>query len=147
MNPIYLRPSRGLTFMNMAHVISQRATCPRLHVGAVIVKDGRVLSMGYNGAPPGEEHCDAVGCDLRGPTGGCVRAIHAEANAIAWAARAGIAIDGATMYCTHSPCLACCRLIQAVGIEALAYTHWYRETELPPRMHTFPIIPTVAMAP
>lgn len=138
-----IRPSRDLTFMDMAYLIARRATCPRLHVGAVIVKDGRVLSMGYNGSPSGEEHCDTVGCDLRGPTGGCVRSIHAEANAIAWAARAGISIDGSTIYCTHSPCLACCRLIQAAGIHSLAYGEWYRETELPPGMHTFPIVSTL----
>lgn len=125
--------------MDMAHLVARRATCPRLHVGAVIVKDGRVLSMGYNGSPPGQPHCYEVGCDIRNPHQGCQRSIHAEANAIAWAARAGIAIDGATMYCTHSPCLACCRLIEGAGIAALAYTHWYRETELPANMHTFPI--------
>ena len=119
-------------FIEMAKLISQRGTCGRARVGAIIVKDGRIISMGYNGAPSGMKHCTEVGCEheQHGVTG-CERAIHAEANAIAWAARAGTPPIGggeSAMYCTHAPCYTCAKLIISAGIAAVHYYFVYRDT-------------------
>jgi dCMP deaminase len=83
--------------------------------------------MGYNGSPPGQPHCTEVGCE---PETGCERTIHAEANAIAWAARAGVPTEEATMYSSHSPCRHCAQLIAACGIEEFVYLENYREERL-----------------
>jgi dCMP deaminase len=133
------RPDRDDLFMQIAYLVSTRSTCLRGHVGAVVVKDRRIISMGYNGAPPGQPHCLDVGCDERnlydGETGnlllelGCQRAIHAEANALAWAARAGVSTDEATMYATHSPCPSCARLCVSAGICKYVYDRAYRVRE------------------
>jgi dCMP deaminase len=115
--------------------LSHLGTCDRKQVGAVIVKDGRCISWGYNGAPPGLPHCseNAHGWDnLPGVHGstfhnhliderGCRNATHAEANALAYAARQGISVDGATLYVTLAPCLDCARLLIAAGIRAVDY--------------------------
>ena len=125
--------------MNLAWQVALRGTCPRASVGAVIVRDDRVISMGYNGAPPGESHCDVVGCEepieasadgTRFPGSGCQRAVHAELNAISWAARAGVATEGATMYCTHAPCRTCAQAILSAGIIGLVYEREYRAQAL-----------------
>lgn len=109
----------------MAAVTSARGTCERASVGAVIAQDGRIVSTGYVGSPSGLPHCTDVGC-LPGPSGGCDRTVHAEANAIAFAARYGIATDGATLYCTHSPCRSCAKSIINAGIVRVVYEHEYR---------------------
>jgi len=91
------RPDWDLYFIRIAKEVASRSTCPRAAVGAVIVKDNRILATGYNGAPAGEPHCTEVGCDM--VDGHCQRAVHAETNAIAQAAKYGISVDGATLYC------------------------------------------------
>lgn len=137
------RVDRDTMFLEIARLISERSTCERAHVGAVIVKDGRIISTGYNGAPPGMPHCEEVGCeadtvevnhpeleleDNRYTIEGCVRTIHAEANAIAWASRAGLPVEGATMYCTHAPCYNCAKLMLSAGIACMHYDIAYRDT-------------------
>ena len=119
------RPSRDLTFATIAKVISFRATCLRAKVGAVIVKDKRIISVGYNGALPGEEHCFSESCNPNQP---CENTVHAEANAIYHAAKSGISLVGATIYCTHSPCPKCSEAIIQSGITRLVYIKDYRES-------------------
>lgn len=108
------RPTWDQVFMMHAQIAALRATCPRLHVGAVIVKDNRILSSGYNGAVSGQPHCTDVGCLLIGDN--CNRSIHAEQNAITSAARFGISISDSSIYITHQPCLVCAKMIIQAGI-------------------------------
>jgi dCMP deaminase len=91
------RPDWDTYFMNIAKDVATRSTCPRASVGAVIVKDNRILSTGYNGSPPGESHCIEVGCLMI--NNHCERTIHAETNAVVQAAKFGVNIDGSTLYC------------------------------------------------
>ena len=115
-----MRPSWDEYFMDIAKEVAKRSTCPRASVGAVIVKDNRILSTGYNGAPPKEPHCTEVGCLMK--NNHCERTIHAETNAIAQAARFGIAINGATLYYWDSlgrpadSCVKCSQVMKAAGI-------------------------------
>ena len=108
-------------FLKIAEKVASRATCPRASVGAVIVKDKRIIATGYNGAPSGEPHCSDVGCDM--VNGHCQRAIHAETNAIAQAARFEVAVGRATLYYWDSggrpmrACVKCTQLIRAAGIK------------------------------
>lgn len=118
-----MRPTHDEMFMAMAHLVASRSTCNRGKIGAVIVEDRRPISIGYNGAPPGVKHCTDVGCM---PEDGCERTIHGEANAIAWAARRGISVEGSTMYSTYSPCRMCANLIIASGISRFVYDNEYR---------------------
>lgn len=122
------RISRDQMLMEMAIIASKRSTCNRKHVGAIIAIEGRPISVGYAGAPSGLPHCLEHGC-LAGPDGGCIRTQHAEANAIAFAARKGIATEKATLYTTVSPCLACAKLIINAGISRVWYLELYRKTE------------------
>lgn len=105
--------------MALAAQVATRATCDRKHVGAVIVQDNHIISTGYNGAPPGQPHCDDVGHDLvdvRGnPT--CVRCTHAELNALLAAAKFGNRVEGSTMYITHAPCKDCAKAIITAGVQ------------------------------
>lgn len=114
-------------FMKIATTVSMRSTCPRKHVGALIVRDRQILSTGYNGSPRGLPHCDDEGCFLvnMGGRASCVRTIHAEANAIVQAARNGVRIGGATLYTTAYPCPDCGRAIINAGIEAVVYGSKY----------------------
>lgn len=115
-----MRPDWDTYFLRIAEQVAQRSTCPRAMVGAVIVRDNRILSTGYNGAAPGKPHCDEVGCLVEGDH--CQRAIHAETNAVAQAARFGIAINGATLYYWDSlgrdaeSCVKCSQVMEAAGI-------------------------------
>jgi dCMP deaminase len=120
------RPDWDVYFMQMAHLVATRATCPRRHVGAIVVKDKHVLSGGYNGSLPGLPHCDDIGCLIEG-TSGCQRTIHAEMNAIAQAARHGISLSGSIIYVTTFPCMSCFKSIIAVGIIEVIYGSEYRE--------------------
>jgi dCMP deaminase len=122
------RISRDQMLMEMAIIASKRSTCSRKHVGAIIAIEGRPVSVGYAGAPAGLPHCLDHGC-LTGPDGGCIRTQHAEANAIAFAARKGIATERATLYTTVSPCLACAKLIINAGIEEVWFLELYRKME------------------
>ena len=119
------RPSRDEIIMEVAYAFSRRGTCDRLRVGAAIARDGRVLVTGYNGPPAGLPHCDAL-CTIRHTTG-CLVAVHAEANAIAYAARYGISTATADLYTTHLPCLGCSQLIINAGISRVLYRTDYRD--------------------
>jgi dCMP deaminase len=100
--------------MQIARDVATRATCLRRQVGAVIVRDRRILTTGYNGAPMGLSHCREVGCHL--VNGHCVRCLHAEQNAIIQGAYCGVSTDGAALYCTHQPCNMCAKMIVNAGI-------------------------------
>ena len=113
------RPSWNDYFINIACEVAQRATCPRAQVGAVIVKDRRILSTGYNGAPTGEPHCFDSGCIVTDAH--CLRAIHAEVNAVCQAAKYGISVEGAVLYYWDSQerdmcCHNCIQVMKAAGI-------------------------------
>lgn len=117
--------------MEITRVVASRSTCLRRQVGATIVKGRRLLTSGYNGAPRGLRHCCEVGC-LRAaqsiPSGErheLCRGTHAEQNAIVQAALYGVAIDGATLYCTHQPCSACTKLLINAGIVRVVYGEPY----------------------
>lgn len=121
------RPTWDEYFMLMAKLASTKSTCLAFPVGAVIVKDRQVLATGYNGSPSGSAHCTAQGYCYEGLSS-CdasktlpSRAVHAEANAIAQAARHGIATQGATIYVTLEPCIACLKLIISAGIREVFY--------------------------
>ena len=126
------RISKIDTYLNVAEAFAYRSTCLKRKYGAVIVKDDVVVSTGYNGSPRGYTNC----CD----TGSCpriernlhqgqgyelCRAIHAEQNAIIQAAKLGSSIDGATLYCTHQPCVICAKMIVNSGIKRVVYRHGY----------------------
>ena len=106
-------------FMNIADQVATRSTCDRKNVGAVIVRDKTILSTGYNGSLRGAPHCDEIGHDLE--NGHCIRTVHAEANAVAQAARHGVIIDNAELYVTASPCLTCFKLVVNAGIRVIHY--------------------------
>lgn len=120
-------------FMNIAELIAKRSTCLRRKVGAVMVKDKRILSTGYNGAPKGVKHCEEVGClrerlgILSGDRQELCRGVHAEQNAIIQAALYGVSILGATLFCTHLPCFICAKMLVNVGIEKIYYKQEYRD--------------------
>lgn len=110
-------------FATQSRVMALRSTCPRLSVGCVIVRDKRVIASGYNGSITGDEHCEDVGCKI--VEGHCIRAIHAEQNALLQCARFGIATKGASIYVTHSPCLTCTKSLIQAGIETIYYENAY----------------------
>ena len=121
-------------FMEMAHVIATWSSCntPGRAIGAVIVKDKRIMTTGYNGAPAGLKTCKERGECLRrklgiasGTRAEVCYAIHAEQNAIIQAAKLGVSIDGATLYCTHQPCSVCARMIINAGIKRVMYQAGY----------------------
>lgn len=117
------RPSWDEYFMDIAFTVAQRSTCDRAHVGAVLVRDRRILATGYNGAPAGLPHCDDVGHLM--VDGHCVRTLHAEQNAIIQAALHGVSIQGATAYVTHQPCLTCAKMLINAGIRRVVYAGNY----------------------
>lgn len=125
------RITRETMFLEICETIRNRSTCKRGKVGCVIVKDSRIVSMGYNGAPPGAPHCFELGCEVEenNHEAGCQRSIHAEANAIAFAARAGVSTEGGEIYCTHAPCLKCAQLIVSAGVKGVHYRTEYRRPE------------------
>jgi len=125
------RPDNDTYFMEMAHLISTRSTCVRRRVGAVIVKDKRVLTTGYNGSPKGTMHCEELGC-LRvqknipsGTMHELCRGVHAEQNAVIQAAYFGISIAGGTIYTTTYPCSMCSKILINAGIKELVYADSY----------------------
>lgn len=113
--------------MSMADLVSTRATCPRKSVGTVIVKDKRVVSVGYNGAPSGEPHCLSYGCVIE--EGHCVRVIHSENNAISDAENRGLNLRGSTLYCNTIPCFLCMVKIVRAGISEVVYKDSYNPDE------------------
>jgi dCMP deaminase len=112
--------------MQIAHLVATRATCPRRSVGAVIVRDRRILTTGYNGAPRGLAHCPPNGGTTDWPlgclrAGHCIRALHAEQNALLQAASFGTPCEGATIYVTCQPCNTCAKMIINAGIVRVIY--------------------------
>jgi len=128
------RPSWGTYFMNITNLVAERSTCTRRAVGAVLVKDKRILSTGYNGAPSGLKHCREVGClrEQLGVESGKMhelcRGIHAEQNAIIQAAYHGVSVKGAAVYCTNQPCSICARMIINAGIQKIYYQSGYADS-------------------
>jgi dCMP deaminase len=118
-----MRPTADAIFMVMAQTISLRATCNRLRVGAVLTLDNAILTTGYNGAPKGMPHCLDVECLM--VDNHCKRTVHAERNAIIWAAKRGPTISGSTLYLTHSPCFDCLTLMVQVGVKRIVFHEWY----------------------
>lgn len=108
-------------FMDIALMVSERSTCPRLHVGAVLVRDKRIKGTGYNGSPKGLPHCDEAGCLM--VNNHCVRTIHAEVNCLMEVAPEER--EGATMYVTHMPCPECQKLIITCGIKRVVFANDY----------------------
>lgn len=134
------RPTRDDMLLSIAWTVSHRSTCDRLRVGAVLSRDGRVLSTGYNGAPSGMPHCNhECDCGTWAPLFDqhtpvcatqqiCLNTVHAEANAIVFAARHGVSTQDSSMFVTHSPCMVCARLIINAGIVAVVWSTPYRDT-------------------
>jgi len=125
------RPPWDQYFVQIAHQVAKRSTCLRRHVGAVIVKDKRILSTGYNGAPTGFPHCDETGClreQLGVPSGErqeICRGLHAEQNAIIQAALHGVSVAGADIYTTHQPCITCAKMVINAGIKRVIFLEPY----------------------
>ena len=127
------RPAWNDYFMEIAALVAKRSTCLRRAVGAIIVKDKRILATGYNGAPSGIAHCAEVGC-LRetmqiasGERHELCRGIHAEQNAIIQAAYHGVPIQGASLYCTNLPCSICTKMLINAGIQKIYYRSGYAD--------------------
>lgn len=119
---------RDLRLMHAALLFAESGTCRRLQTGAVVARQGRILSTGFNGAPAGLPHCVHDNPSSLQPRDACTIAVHAELNAIAYAARQGSATEGADMICTHMPCMACSQAIISCGIERVVYRTSYRDT-------------------
>lgn len=158
------RPTREDILMRQAQVVSDRSTCSRARVGVVIAHEARVVSQGYNGAPAGMPHCGHT-CDCgllpheddehadncpAAQAGGCRTAVHAEANAIAFAAKHGVATMCAHLYTTMAPCLPCAQLIINAGIHRVVYGSAYRYDEgltllmnAGIRVSSWPVVPRV----
>lgn len=135
-NPNHVRPSWDEYFIEIMQVVSHRGTCDRGRAAAVLVKDRRIISTGYVGAPMGIATCDEVGHLIKesvDPQGNrkvnCIRTTHAEANAIALAAREGVATEGATMYCRMEPCLDCAKLMINAGVKKVIAQKRYQAAE------------------
>jgi dCMP deaminase len=115
-------------YMDLAQNLSRKSHCVKAKVGAVISKDTRIVSLGYNGPPAGTHNCDQEwpvdGC-ARDRKGGCSLALHAEANAILYASKNQITMEGATLYVTLSPCIACAKIIYTTGIKKVIYLDSY----------------------
>ncbi len=115
--PELSRPDIDSYFLKIASVVAERSTCRRHHVGAVAVKDKHILATGYNGAPSGLKDCLELGClrdELNIPSGQrqeTCRGIHAEQNVIIQASLHGVSLEGSTIYCTHSPCILCAKML------------------------------------
>lgn len=130
------RPSFDQIFMELAVNIARRSHCVKRHVGAVLTKDTRIISIGYNGPPAGTHNCDEewpeTGCE-RDSHGSCSLALHAEENAILYAAKNHADVEDATLYVTLTPCLACARMIFTMKIKKVVYLNSYAEYKGLPR--------------
>jgi dCMP deaminase len=115
-------------FMGIAREVATRSTCDRKHVGAVIVRDKMILTTGYNGSIRGLPHCDDEGHMME--DGHCVRTVHAEANAIAQAARSGVRLDAGDIYVSASPCFGCFKLIANAGLRRIVFGEFYRDQRI-----------------
>lgn len=121
-----MRIGRDEALMSIAQVVGMRSTCSRLSVGAIIARNFRIISSGYNGAPAGLVHCYHPMEDSNESSKGCDTAVHAEINAILAAAKYGVGVDGASLYVTHFPCRACAQAIINSGIRKVIYGADYR---------------------
>jgi dCMP deaminase len=122
-----VRKSWDQYFMDIANVVATRATCDRKHVGCVLVVDKRIVATGYNGSVPGQPHCDDEGHDMH--NGHCVRTVHAEVNAVAQAARAGVSTKRAVAYVNTYPCWPCAKVLLTAGVSAIIFDSEYRVDE------------------
>lgn len=128
------RPGWDDYFMEMTKLTATRSSCLRRHVGAVLVKDTRVIATGYNGAPAGVTHCEVTGClrqKLNVPSGErheLCRGLHAEQNAVIQAALYGVSTEGATLYCTTKPCSICTKMIINAKITKIVYEEYYEDS-------------------
>jgi dCMP deaminase len=120
------RPTWDEYFLKLAMLASERATCPRMHCGCVLVKDRFVLATGYNGSLPGQPHCEDVGCLI--VDNHCVRTNHAEMNALIQAARHGVNTTGATAYITNMSCTTCAKALIAAGIKRVVVFSDFHDT-------------------
>ena len=124
------RPDFDDIYMELAVNLAKRSHCIKKHVGAVLTKDTRIISIGYNGHPAGTHNCDvefpSEGC-ARDSKGSCSLALHAEQNAILYAVKNNTSVEGSTLYVTLSPCLACARIIFSMGISKVVYLFSYAE--------------------
>jgi len=129
------RPTLDEYFMEIAEVVAKRTTCLRNKVGAVIVRDKRILATGYNGAPRNLEHCLDIGCIRQqqniesGTRHELCRAVHAEQNVIIQSALHGVSVENATLYCTHQPCVLCAKMIINSRIIRVVYANPYPDNE------------------
>lgn len=127
------RPEWDEYFLEIAELVATRSTCLRRSVGAVLVKDHQILATGYNGAVTGARHCQDIGCireENNVPSGEkqeLCRAVHAEQNALIQAAKYGVAVNGATLYCTHQPCVTCRKMLKNAGIENIKFMLSYKQ--------------------
>lgn len=124
------KPSFEDIYMDLAKSLALRSHCVKMQVGAVLTKDTRIISLGYNGPPAGTHNCDVewpgVGCP-RDSKGSCSLALHAEQNAILYAAKSNVSLEGATMYVTLSPCIACAKVMFSLNIKKVVYINSYAE--------------------
>jgi dCMP deaminase len=125
------RPNWDEYFLQIAALVASRSTCLRRQVGAVLVKERYILATGYNGVPSGITHCEVTGClreQLKVPSGErheLCRGLHAEQNAIIQAAKHGVNIDGAILYCTDSPCIICSKMLINAGVRGILFQRGY----------------------
>ncbi len=120
------RPSWDEYFLKLAMLASERATCPRMHCGCVLVKDKNVIATGYNGSIPGDDHCEDVGCWV--VDNHCIRTNHAEMNALMQAAKKGHSVDGSIAYVTNMPCTTCAKALIAAGIKRVVVFSDFHDT-------------------
>lgn len=120
------RPEWDEYFLKLAMLASERATCPRMHCGCVLVNKKNVIATGYNGSIPGDDHCDQVGCLII--DNHCVRTVHAEMNALIQAARRGHAVEGSTAYITNMPCTTCSKALITAGVKRVVIFSDYHDT-------------------
>ena len=131
----YSRPSIDEYFLKLSSVVAERSTCRRHHIGALAVKDKHILATGYNGAAAGVKDCIALGClrDSMGIASGTrheiCRAIHAEQNVIIQAGLHGVSLEGSTIYCTHTPCILCAKMLVNARIKRFVSYRKYNDDE------------------
>jgi dCMP deaminase len=121
------RPNWDEYFLKLAMLASERATCPRMHCGCVLVKNKHVIATGYNGSIPGDEHCEDIGCLV--VDNHCIRTVHAEMNALLQAAKRGHAIDGASAYITNMPCTTCAKALICAGVKRVVIFSDFHDTQ------------------
>ena len=134
-NPEKGRPSKEEYYLRIAEVVAERSTCPRLHVGAVIVSNDMIISTGYNGAPRRLPHCTEVGCEIE--NGHCVRTIHAEMNAILQAAYHGASTKDAALFTNFLPCKNCAKAIINSGVATVIFREVYENGDVPATRQLF----------